>query len=87
MLQNLLAERFGMKDHAERQEVPGYELVVARGGIKMKESDKPVEGPITSDNPGRGGRVATQKDKDGLTELAPGRKGLLRLGWDRAGSA
>jgi uncharacterized protein (TIGR03435 family) len=80
MLQNLLTERFGMKFHREKQELAGYELVVAKGGVKMKESGAPVDEPITAENPGRGGRVATQNDQDGLPELAPGRKGMLVLG-------
>ena len=80
MLQNLLTERFGMKFHREKQELAGYELVVAKGGVKMKESGAPVDEPITAENPGRGGRVSTQNDKDGLPELAPGRKGMLMLG-------
>lgn len=38
MLQNLLAERFGLKFHREKKVVPAYELVVADGGPKLKES-------------------------------------------------
>lgn len=38
MLQNLLAERFGVKVHHETKELPMYSLVVAKGGPKMKES-------------------------------------------------
>ena len=37
MLQNLLAERFGVRVHRERQTRPGYELVIAEGGPKMEE--------------------------------------------------
>ena len=37
MLQNLLAERFGVRVHRERQTRPGYELVVAEGGPKLEE--------------------------------------------------
>ncbi len=38
MLQNLLAERFGMKFHKETKELPMYGLSVAKGGPKLKES-------------------------------------------------
>ncbi len=38
MLQNLLAERFQMKLHHETRDFPGYELVVAAGGPKLKET-------------------------------------------------
>jgi len=77
MLQTLLVERFGMKFHHETRDLPAYELVVAKGGAKLKEASPQVDEPITADNPGRGGGVATQKDKDGLVELAPGRKGRM----------
>jgi uncharacterized protein (TIGR03435 family) len=79
MLQNLLVERFGMKLHREKRELPAYELVVAKGGVKMQEAAAPVGEPISPDNPGRGG-IATQKDKDGFPELAPGRKAQILLG-------
>jgi uncharacterized protein (TIGR03435 family) len=38
MLQNLLAERFALKTHMESRDFPAYELVVAKGGLKMKEA-------------------------------------------------
>jgi uncharacterized protein (TIGR03435 family) len=83
MLQNLLVERFGMKFHMEKRELPAYELVVAKGGVKMKESAKPVDEPLSPDSApnsqGRGG-IATQRGQDGRVELAPGRKGAMVMG-------
>jgi uncharacterized protein (TIGR03435 family) len=38
MLQNLLAERFALRTHIESRDFPAYELVAARGGLKMKEA-------------------------------------------------
>jgi uncharacterized protein (TIGR03435 family) len=38
MLQNLLAERFHMIAHEEIRNFPGYDLVVAKGGSKLKQS-------------------------------------------------
>jgi uncharacterized protein (TIGR03435 family) len=38
MLQNLLKERFALKMHLESREFPAYELVVAKGGLKIKEA-------------------------------------------------
>lgn len=36
MLQQVLADRFGMKAHMEARELPAYDLVVAKGGSKLK---------------------------------------------------
>jgi len=38
MLQNLLADRFRLKLHRETIERPGYALVMAKNGLKLKES-------------------------------------------------
>lgn len=38
MMQTLLADRFQMKMHRETKEFPVYALVVAKGGLKIKES-------------------------------------------------
>jgi uncharacterized protein (TIGR03435 family) len=38
MLQNLLAERFKLTIHREKKEMAVYDLVVAKGGHKMKEA-------------------------------------------------
>jgi uncharacterized protein (TIGR03435 family) len=40
MLQNLLAERFHMVVHHETRDYDGYDLLVARGGPKMKKSSE-----------------------------------------------
>jgi uncharacterized protein (TIGR03435 family) len=37
MKQALLVDRFKLKYHIETREIQGYQLVVAKGGIKMKE--------------------------------------------------
>jgi uncharacterized protein (TIGR03435 family) len=38
LLQSLLADRFRMKAHTEVKELPVYNLVVAKSGLKMKEA-------------------------------------------------
>jgi uncharacterized protein (TIGR03435 family) len=38
MLQPLLAERFHLKAHMERREMPVYEAVIAKGGPKLKDA-------------------------------------------------
>jgi uncharacterized protein (TIGR03435 family) len=63
MLKALLADRFGMKFHRETRDFPVYGLVVAKGGLKMKESepapddstDKPKAATNVSATGGRGG--------------------------------
>jgi uncharacterized protein (TIGR03435 family) len=49
MLKALLADRFQLKAHTETKEFPVYALVVAKGGLKMKES--PVD-PNDETEPG-----------------------------------
>ncbi len=46
MLRNLLAERFALKVHMESREFPAYELVIAKGGLRMEEggSSAPMPG-------------------------------------------
>ena len=39
MLQNLLAERFRLTVHRETKVIDGYELVVGKGGSKLKEAE------------------------------------------------
>jgi uncharacterized protein (TIGR03435 family) len=63
MLKALLTDRFGMKFHRETRDFPVYGLVVAKGGLKMKESepapedpdDKPKAATNISATGGRGG--------------------------------
>jgi len=39
MLQNLLSERFKLKFHREKKEMPGFDLVVGKGGLKMTPAE------------------------------------------------
>ena len=38
MMRDLLAERFQLRVHTESRNFPAYELVLAKGGLKLKES-------------------------------------------------
>jgi len=49
MLRTLIVERFGLKFHREMRDLPGYALVIAKGGSKLHEVK---EGEVTSGNPG-----------------------------------
>jgi uncharacterized protein (TIGR03435 family) len=82
MLQNLLVERFGLAAHRETRELPIYELTVAKGGLKMKEPEKPPAGeaPPAPPEPGADGRPPTIKmlrDKDGSMMLPPGAPNMI----------
>jgi len=44
MLQNLLTERFRMTIHREIKVIDGYDLVVGKGGPRLKESVEAAEG-------------------------------------------
>ena len=44
MLQELLADRFKLKVHRETKDLPVYALVVAKGGLKIKESPDATDG-------------------------------------------
>jgi uncharacterized protein (TIGR03435 family) len=59
MLQNLLAERFKLKVHREKKEVSGFDLTIAKNGLKMKEADGggPNSGgmAMSMGNPANGG--------------------------------
>jgi uncharacterized protein (TIGR03435 family) len=41
MMQNLLAERFKLETHRETKMLPGYALLVAKKGAKLKPAEKP----------------------------------------------
>ena len=70
MLQNLLAERFQLSLRHETVQFPGYTLVVAKGGSKLKESRGPVN-ESERNTPGAGGRINLETEKDGFPQLFP----------------
>jgi uncharacterized protein (TIGR03435 family) len=57
MLQNLLSERFKLKFHREPRETQGFDLVIAKGGLKMKEASGSEPGGMSMSmgNPAAGG--------------------------------
>jgi uncharacterized protein (TIGR03435 family) len=80
MLQNLLASRFGMVVHWESREMAIYELVVAKGGLKMKEAEKAPAGAEAQPEPAANGRPPAPQmthNKDGLPEFPPGVPGMF----------
>jgi len=67
MLQNLLTERFKLAVHRDQKEMQMYDLVVAKGGPKMKEStEEPGEKPLDASGLTAGGRGSLTMGKDGF---------------------
>lgn len=66
MLQNLLAERLGLRFHWETRLFPGYELTVVPGGPKGMK--KWVPEPLLDETP-----AVFRSDQDGFPVIAPGR--------------
>ena len=86
MLQALLAERFKLTFHYERKEVQGYTLVVAKGGVKMKETPPapPGEEGVASTAPPPMDNIGSlPKDEDGFPIVAM-RRGIAAASY-RAG--
>jgi len=79
MMQALLADRFKMKAHRESKELPIFELVVAKGGPKLKETDPnapPMSPPAPPDGMGPPEGMRPQegapKVKAGMMMMTPG---------------
>ena len=69
MVQNLLTDRLGLVLHKETRQLPVYELVVARGGPKLKNSEMPTASPSATPPPAA---KNLPKDKDGFPIMPPG---------------
>lgn len=76
MLQNLLAERFGLVARKQTRNVPIYELVVGKGGPKFKEAQLPAGTQPGQSISTRG--LAT--DKDGWPVLPAEANGITTAG-------
>jgi uncharacterized protein (TIGR03435 family) len=73
MLQSMLEDRFKLKVHREPKRVPDYELVVAKGGPKFKESDAPdPNGPKDKDGKPIAGSYLMMKKMGQVTAQAIG---------------
>jgi bla regulator protein blaR1 len=76
--QSLLVDRFKLKYHFEMREMQVYELVVAKGGLKMKERIDQTKKGVSMNPGGRNGilyGVATIPDLAGLLTNAEELKG------------
>jgi uncharacterized protein (TIGR03435 family) len=68
MMQSLLEERFKITVHSEKRELPVYELIIVKGGHKLKEVTEPL--PALPPGP--------PVDKDGFPNV-PGGNGMRLL--------
>ncbi len=65
MLQNLLAERFGLVFHKEAREMPAYELAVGKDGPKLTPAKAPAGNPDAPLPVTQASLAALPKDKGG----------------------
>lgn len=88
MLQNLLAERFGLKVHWETRPMEVYELVVAKGGPKLKDA-APDPPQSAEEQPSRppARRGPPQLDANGFPVLPPDRLGTIMMNGKAAARA
>ena len=77
MLQNLLADRFKLKLHKGSKEAPIYELVVAKGGIKLKEAVQTATAPAEGAGGPRPGPPT--RGKDGFLRTPHGQVGIQAM--------
>lgn len=81
MMVSLLEERFGLRYHHETRDLPMYELVVAKGGVKMQASkpdpEGPDHGPGPEPSPGR--HMLMMHGRGHIESVGTGTSGLVRL--------
>lgn len=78
MLRNLMAERFHLTFHYEKQPRPGYKLTVMPGGPKFKEFVPGLDTP--GEGPGRG------SDANGFPNLSPSQPTAAAWNTSRTGA-
>ena len=74
MLQNLLAERFDLVVHHETRDLPGYEMTVAKGGLKVKRIGRRSSRRV------RHRRTIAPEDGEGPRRIAAACAGLKHHG-------
>ena len=80
MQQNLLIERFGLKFHSEKKEMQGYELVLAKNGPKLKESEpEPPKDPASDPQKPPTPPFKMTMGKDGFPVIPPGVNGMAMM--------
>jgi len=77
MLQNLLSDRFRLKLRKESKEAPIYELVVAKGGVKIKEAAQTAAPP--AEGAGSLSSGLRLRGKDGFLRTPHGQLGIQAM--------
>lgn len=80
MLRNLLAERFGLKVHWVTRQLAMYDLVVAKGGPKLKPATPDAPPETDNSDPRRTAFPGIQRGPDGFP-IPPSRHLAIRDGW------
>ena len=76
MMQELLRERFHLEFHREKRNFPGYELLIAEGGPKLRESKPDQSDAGAQDNAAQ----FPKRDAEGMLLLPPGPQMFTSLG-------
>ncbi len=79
MLQALLVEHVGLAIHFDPKRIDGFDLVVAKGGVRMFDAEPAPRNEI---GPAPNEPLRLIKDKAGRNQLPPGRPKTLRTGLD-----
>jgi uncharacterized protein (TIGR03435 family) len=80
MLQSLLVERFKLAYHYEAKQMSVYDLVIGKGGIKMKESQPEAPAPTDADTSDAAETSAPRKPPlgaDGFPTVPPPKPGHI----------
>ena len=87
MMQQLLQERFHLEIHREKRNFPGYELVIAEGGPRLKESKPDPDATyatniwtVAANNKNKGATKANST-RDEPDDARQGLGDLCPVGW------
>jgi len=80
MLQNLLADRFGVVLHHEMRDAPAYAMTVMKTGLKLTETAYPNASPDTPDS------LSFSRDKNDFPILPKDLSAQIRVSWAKPGS-
>ena len=72
MLQKLLANRFGLKVHRDKKEIPCYAVTVLKGGSKLVPSKKDPNGPPEQPARGHGNHMIIRFTNNTMADFAFG---------------